>query len=197
MPLDKDIKKKVIEKIEEYEKRINYLYLDSKGYVTIGVGHLVKDRNSMSSIVLCKTKNNVPYQLATIKEKQDEYDNVAKQPKNYKAAWYKQHTKLVMKKEDIDVLRNKDIDSFYKELTNIYKKSKGYHDNFDNLPKNVQLALFDMIYNLGANRIVNKFFNFDKAIKAGDWAKAANESNRSKIGTERNKYVKQLLLSIK
>lgn len=197
MPLDKDIKKKVIEKIDEYEGCVNHLYLDTNGFVTIGIGHLVKDRNAVSSIVLCKTKNNVPFRIATVKEKQDEYDTITKQNKGYLAPWYKQHTKLVMKKEDIDALRDKHIDSFYKELTNIYKKSKGYPDNFDNLPKNVQLALFDMIYNLGANRIVNKFFNFDKAIKAGDWSKAANESNRSKIGKERNEYVKQLLLSIK
>lgn len=30
-------------KLEKYEGKVNHMYLDSKGYVTVGVGHLVKD----------------------------------------------------------------------------------------------------------------------------------------------------------
>ncbi len=109
----------------------------------------------------------------------------------------KKHTKLIMKSETIDALLAKHIDSFYKELTGIYQKSKGYPDDFDKLPKNVQLALFDLIFNLGASQIVNKFKKFNKALKAKDWATAAKESNRPEISTDRNNYVKKLLTSVK
>lgn len=141
-------------------------------------------------------KNGVPAQLATLKEKEDEYDTIAKQPINYHASWYKKHTKLVMKKEDVQALFDKHIEEFYKELAATYGKSKGYTDDFDNLPQNVQLALFDMIFNLGAGKIVNTFSEFDKAIKAGDWKKAAQESKRNGISSDRNEYVKNLLNSI-
>ncbi len=197
MGLNADVKKRVAKKLEEYEGRVNHLYLDAKGYVTIGVGHLVKNRNAVAALVLCKTKNSVPAQLASLKEKQDEYDTIVKQPVKYMASWYKQHTTLVMKKEDIDALLDKHIDSFFQELIGIYQKSKGCFDEFDNLPENVQLALFDMIFNLGANQIVNDFPKFDQAIKAGDWATAARESNRPDVNIKRNNYVKSLFLTVK
>jgi GH24 family phage-related lysozyme (muramidase) len=197
MPLNEDVKQKVVKKLEEYEGRTNYMCLDSKGRVTIGVGHLIKSKSSVGSIDLCTTKNGVPAQLATMKEKEDEYDNISKQPIKYKAYWYKQHTKLVMKNEDIDALLDKHIESFYKELNGTYKKSAGYYDDFDNLSQEVQLALLDMIFNLGAKAIVKKFPNFDNAIKAGDWSKAAGESNRPEVNMDRNDYVKQLLSSVK
>lgn len=194
MPLDPQIRTTVQKKIEEYEGRVPHLYLDSVGRVTAGVGHLVANRAAVGSIALYKVTNGVPLSEASLGEKQVEYDKVAKQPKGYKASHYKQFTTLVMKDSDINALRDKHIDSFYKELTAIYTKAKGYTANFDDLPRGVQLALFDMIFNLGATKIVSTFVNFDKAVKAGDWVKAAEQSHRPQIGTARNAYVKQLFL---
>ncbi len=50
-----------------------------------------------------------------------------------------------------------------------------------------------MIFNLGMTKLRNGFPNFNKSIKAKDWNKAANESNRLDIALARNKYVKELL----
>jgi GH24 family phage-related lysozyme (muramidase) len=152
----------------------------------------------MASLVFYKTKNNAPTQLATLQEKQAEYDKIVKLPygQRYGAATFKKHSTLVMKDSDINKLRDKHIASFYKELTNIYTKANGYPEEFDSFHKNVQLALFDMIFNLGATKIVNVFTDFDKAIKAGDWKKAASESNRTDVNAARNQYVKQLLQSV-
>ena len=100
--------------------------------------------------------------------------------------------------KDAEIIRqlNKHIESFYKELTTLYKKSNGYYDDFDKLDKNVQMALFDMIFNLGAKKIVIKFPEFDKAIKSGDWKKAARECNRPQLNPERNNYVKAKLNAV-
>jgi hypothetical protein len=67
---------------------------------------------------------------------------------------------------------------------------------FEKLHKNIQMALFDMIFNLGATKIVNSFPGFNKALKAGDWKKAATESNRPDFNTARNQYVKQFLNAV-
>lgn len=201
MGLDVGVKKELRKNLIKYEGRVNHLYLDSRGYVTVGVGHLVKNRSAVASIVLCKTKNNVPAKIATLKEKQEEYDAVVKSVSrnydSYKASYYDKKTRLVMTKEDIDDLLDKHILSFYKELCRIYTKKNGYFDEFDGFPQNAQLALFDMIFNLGAHKLVKQFKNFDKALKAKGWKKAAKESNRSDIGPDRNNYVKNLFLSIK
>lgn len=195
MALDATVKQEVIKKLEEYEGRVNHLYLDSKGKVTVGVGHLIASKAGMATVQLYTLKNGVAAGLATAKEKDTEYDNVSKQKKGYVASWYKQHTKLIMKDTDINAQRDKHIANFYQELTNIYQKSKGYTDDFDNLSKDVQKALFDMIFNLGASKIVHVFKEFNKAVKAGDWEKAAKESKRTGVKAARNEYVKNLLES--
>ncbi len=66
----------------------------------------------------------------------------------------------------------------------------------DKLHKNEQLALFDMIFNPGATKIVASFPNFNKALKASDWKKAVTESNRPDVNAARNSYVKQLFNTV-
>jgi hypothetical protein len=153
----------------------------------------VPNKNALSTVPLFKVKNGVASQLATAQEKNAEYDNIARQKRGYKASWYKQHAALLITDPDVDTLRDKSINSFYTELTNIYKKSKGYPSDFDGLPSQVQMALFDMIFNVGANKIVHSFIEFDKNMKAGDWNKAAANSYRPQVSAVRNRYVQQLL----
>jgi len=195
MSLPTTIKKKLRKKLYLYEGNFNHLYLDTKGKVTVGVGHLVTHRDAISEITLYTIKNNQPSLVATLQEKQDEYDKISKLPwgQRYSAAFFKPHTTLIMKATDIDSLLDKHINNFHKELSNIYKKTNGYTEDFDKMHENIQLAVFDMIFNLGASKIVNIFKKFDAAIKAGDWKKAASESNRVDVNAERNQYVKELL----
>jgi len=155
----------------------------------------VANKKSVSNIKLYKVANNIPTQQATLPEKYTEYSNLLKQPfgQRYGAIFYKKHTTLIMKDLDINSLLKKHIDSFYKELVKIYKKSNGYTDDFNNMHKNVQLALFDLIFNLGAKKLTTTFPNFTAALKKGDWKKAAPETNRPDVSPQRNKYVRQLL----
>ncbi|MCL7421565.1 MAG: hypothetical protein M8364_11740 [Methylobacter sp.] len=198
MPLAADIKSELRNRLYQYEGKFNHLYLDTRGKVTVGVGHLIANRSAIATVPLYKIKNNLPSQPATLQEKQNEYDKIVKLPwgQRYGAISFKPHTSLVMKDTDIDLLLYKHIDSFYRELTNIYKKANGYPDDFDKLHKNVQLALFDMIFNLGASKIVNSFPKFNTALKAGDWKKATAEANRPDVSPSRNQYVKQLLQTV-
>lgn len=192
MPLDETVKQAVIKKLEEYEGRVNHLYRDSKGNVTVGVGHLIPNKTAVAALRLYTLTNNVATTLATKEQKEAEFETISKQPTGHKASWYKQHAKLVMKDADINAQRDAHISSFYGELTRIYTKAKGYPEDFDKLPKDVQKALFDMIFNLGASKIVNVFKSFDAAVKAGNWSTAATESRRSGIQASRNEYVQKL-----
>lgn len=196
MSLDQQVKTVVADKIEEYEGRVNHFYLDSVGKVTVGIGNLVVNRAAVAGLVLYQQKNDGPAQLATLQQKQAEYDNILKQKTGYRSSWYRQYSSLMMEDADIDALLAQRIDSFYQELTGIYKKSKGYPDDFDKLPGKVQMALFDMIFNLGAGKIVNVMVTFNANVKAGEWAKAADSSKRAQISAERNQYVRQLFLDV-
>lgn len=186
MPLDQSVRAEVVKNIIKFEKNINHFYLDSVGKVTVGIGHLIPNKMAVRSVVMYKRINMLPGAVANLQEKQK---------RGYRAEWYAKHSTLIMKDKDIKALLNKHVDSFYRELTTIYSKAKGYQDDFDNFDKYVQAAIFDMIFNLGAHKITANFPNFDKALKAGDWRKAAYESNRHQLNVLRNSYVKNKFLA--
>jgi GH24 family phage-related lysozyme (muramidase) len=168
--------------MEKYEGKINYMYLDSKGYVTVGVGHLLKDLASAQKLSFKKSNN----MLASKDEIKADYEAVKKQPKNRLASFYKKHVKLKLSDLDINTLTNKHIDNFESELKRIFPQ-------FSTYPSEVRLALFDIIFNVGMTDLNNKWPGLKKAVKAKDWSEAAKESNRkAPISTERNKYVKDL-----
>lgn len=169
--------------LEKYEGKVNHMYLDSKGYVTVGVGHLLSNLTEAQKLAF-KDSKNLKASLTTIKA---DYDAVKKQPANRLASFYKKHTKLILSDADINTLTDKHIATFEKELKIIYSQ-------FDTYPSAVRLALFDLIFNLGMTNLRNKWPVFNAAIKAKDWQKAANNSGRAlPISSERNKYVKDLL----
>jgi len=194
MALHADVRKSLANKLEEYEGRIAHLYVDSVGRVTVGVGHMIAHRNDMAALAFMCGGCGAPTRAATLKEKQDEFDAMAKQPKGHRAGWYEKHSTLTMRDADINALLSAHIDSFHAKLAKAYTKAQGYPKDFDNLPQNVQLALFDLIFNVGPTGLT-KFTQFNKSLKEGDWKKAAEQCNRSQVSGARNEYVKKLLLT--
>ena len=194
MPLNANVRKSLVVNLEHYEGRVPHLYLDGDGNVTVGVGHFVSNRNEMARLTMMTGGAGVPMQAATLKQKQEEFDTIAKLPGNCAVAFYAKHTKLAMRDVDIDGLLSEHIDSFYSSLAGAYCKAKGYPKDFDALPQNVQLALFDMIFNLGATGLT-RFPQFNKSIKDGDWKKAATQCRRNGVNDGRNEYVKKLPLA--
>lgn len=194
MPLKPSLHTTIAKKLEEYEGRCNHLYLDSVGKVTVGIGHMIPSRVAMTTVMLYTIKGGRPASPASLPEKQKEYDMIAKQPRNYQASWYKQHTQLIMKDADIDAQLGRHIGVFYKELVALYSKSNGFL-GFDNMPDEVQLALFDMVFNLGAAKLRAQYVLMNNAVKAEKWDVAARECNRVGIDTARNSYVKHLFLA--
>ena len=204
MALDPAVKAVVARKLEEYEGRYPHLYLDTKGKVTVGVGHMIPNRDAIALVPFylrssesdsessSGSDSGDPGTPATTAQKQQEYDRVHAQKRNYRAAWYQQLCKLVMSDTDIDAQRDRHITVFYQELRIIYRQANGYPLDFDQMPAVAQLALFDMIFNLGATKLQKLFVKFNAALKEGDWIRAGEESNRPDVSPRRNSYVKQL-----
>jgi len=177
-------KKLLRKKLDAYEGTIPHMYLDSNGYVTVGIGHLISSVSNAQLLPFVDTKTS---KKATTVEIKTDYDNVKKQTKDRVASYYKKYTALKLTQAEIDKLTNKHIETFYKELKRIYS-------SFDTYPSEVRLALFDLIFNLGMTKLKNNWTIFNGHIKSLDWQKAAgNSSRKSPISAARNKYVKDLL----
>ncbi len=177
-------KKTLRKKLDKYEGTILHMYLDSKGYVTVGIGHLLSSVSNAQKLPFINAKTT---KKATAAEIKTDYESIKKQTKNRVASYYKKHTKLKLTQPEIDKLTNKHIETFHKELKKIYP-------DFDTYSSDVRLALFDLIFNLGMTNLKNKWPTLNKHIKAKEWQKAADNSSRaSPISATRNKYVKDLL----
>lgn len=177
-------KRILLARLERYEGRVSHMYLDSNGYVTVGVGHLLSSVFAAQKLPFTDLSNKV----ATPSQIKLDYDAVKKQPfGNYSAAFYKRHTALTLSDRDINNLTEQHVYSFEKELKHMYK-------GFDLFPSEARLALFDMIFNLGANKLKIQYVKFNSAVNAEDWGRAAVESRRQRpVSALRNQYVKDLL----
>ena len=80
MPLNANVRKSLVVNLEHYEGRVPHLYLDGDGNVTVGVGHFVSNRNEMARLTMMTGGAGVPMQAATLKQKQEEFDTIAKLP---------------------------------------------------------------------------------------------------------------------
>jgi len=177
-------KQKIRKKLEEYEGFIDHIYRDSKGLATVAVGHMMPNVQAAQQLTFYTAKGT----RATPAEIKVDYELVMKQPANRLAGFYKRFTVLKMKSSDADLLTNKHIESFYKELKKIYA-------DYDKFPSDAKLALMDLIFNVGMPNLKNSWPTMNAAIKAKDWAKAAANSNRkAPISATRNKYVKDLFI---
>ncbi len=170
--------------IERYEGKVPHMYLDSRGFVTVGVGHLLSKVEDAQKVLFQKANG----EAASAEDIAAEFTRVAEQQGNRVASYYKQFTTLSLSDDTMDQLTNKHIDSFYDELKVIY-------DDFDTFPSSVKLALFDLIFNLGMTSLRKKWPKLNGCVAAKDWAGAADNCRRRGIADERNDYVKTLLLS--
>jgi GH24 family phage-related lysozyme (muramidase) len=189
MALAGNVRAIIVKKLEQYEGRVPHLYRDTVGVVTVGVGHAVPSPAAAASLALWTVKDGKPLAPATPDQILADYQMVIAQPAAMAAGRYKHQ--LVMQDAAINQLRDADLQGFYKELQKRYAVAKGYRQEFDDFPADVQIALFDMIFNLGGPKLTKKFPSMNAAIKAGDWRGAAAECNRPGVPPARNGFVRK------
>ena len=190
VPLSGNLKTKLKQNMMKYEGNVPHMYLDTKGYVTVGVGHLLKDVEAAKKVPFIIRDTGA---IASIKQIEDEFKLIKSKPfGSQAAAFYKPFTKLVTTEAVREAQVEQHIRIFECELKRIYGVSE-----FASYPNDVKLALFDMIFNLGMSELKDEFPNFNKHMKVRDFKQAAIESNRKDVSTERNTYVRNLFKSAK
>jgi GH24 family phage-related lysozyme (muramidase) len=174
-----DIKKRTI----ELEGKVSHMYLDTKGNVTVGIGAMLVDVNAAKKLgFVTRDKKS----KATLKQIEDDFNNVKKQPKGKIASAYKKHTKLDLPETVIDALFSAHVKDFKNQLRSKYS-------GFDTFPEEAQEALLDMAFNLGTHALKTKWPKLNKeGIDKRDWKAAAKHCNRPYVSLKRNEMVKEL-----
>lgn len=170
------------------------MYLDTVSFVTIGYGTALQAVREVTPIQLFVTKTG---KIATSAEKAKEWRRVqAISPHrariNRTARSYARGAVLHITKPEAVRWFNIRLDSFASSLRTDYP-------GFDRFPEDAQVALLDMVYNLGPG-FPDTWKKFSAAVrrpenKGGpDWRTAAAQSNRYQLSAERNHEVKSLFL---
>lgn len=167
-----------------------YIYLDTKGFKTIGAGTKIDDENTFMQI-----NWQVNGRPATEAEKQQAFEifELLKQKgkfgKGINAERYEDASNLRI--DEREILR-----LLEEHLRQDLKKLKSGFPNFDSLPLPLKEVLLDIRYNTGSVRR-SKWPNLYEAIEKHDIAWTADEVNRKDIGKDRNDWAKEKVLSIR
>jgi GH24 family phage-related lysozyme (muramidase) len=173
-------------KLKEFEGVFSYMYLDTTGNVTVGVGNLLANAAAAQHLAFVRRMNPGAGGPATAVEIQGDFDNVSEQPAGRLASFYKQFTRLDLPDNVIDSLLSSRVVEFVASLQTPFP-------DFDFYPPEACAAIFDMAFNLGLRGLTSGFPRFCRAVKAQDWATAAGECTRIGIGPDRNNWTKAQL----
>lgn len=168
--------------IKQHEGSIPYMYLDTRGNVTVGVGQLLSTVADAQQLPFVRRTTQAS---ASAEEIEADFNNVASQQAGQVAQAYQQYTQLELTQEAIDALLDQRIAEFQDGL-------QGAYQGFDSYPDTVQEALLDMSFNLGLSGLVNKFPKLRQAAEAGNWQVCAQECKRRGISDERNQATQEL-----
>jgi GH24 family phage-related lysozyme (muramidase) len=169
--------------LKVFEACVPWMYLDSVGKVTVGVGLMLPN-----AAAACALGFTVAGAAASAEQIGADYTRVAALAPDKLPAFYRADTSPQLPQEIIDAKLSAVLLGF--EAT-IRAGISGY----DALPDGVKMALLDMAYNLGPAGLLKGYPKMLSAVEAGNWAQAAAECARGGIGAARNAWTKQQFLS--
>ena len=169
-------------RMKQQEGSIDHMYLDTRGFVTVGVGQLLASEEAAAELGFIHRDSGAE---ATRDDIINEYRNLKSQQPGLVATRYREFTQLMLPEATIDAMLEQKIDEFslglQKELT-----------DFDGFPDAAKEGLLDMAFNLGLNGLMRKFPSFIAAAKRQDWNSCAAECHRNGIGESRNELTVSL-----
>jgi GH24 family phage-related lysozyme (muramidase) len=170
-------------KLKEFEGCVPWMYRDTVGKVTVGVGLMLPD---------AKAAQALPFVLgtraATAEEIVAEYARVDALPLGRASTFYKTPASLQLTQQTIDAKLSSILQGFEADLRTEFP-------HYDTLPDAVKMALLDMIYNLGPSGLFKGFPHLVAAVQTGAWAQAAEHCTRRGPGEARNTWTRQQFLS--
>jgi GH24 family phage-related lysozyme (muramidase) len=166
-------------KLKEFEGCVPWMYRDTVGKVTVGVGLMLPDAKAAEALpFVTGTRAATPEEIAA------EYARVDSLPMGRASAFYKTPTSLVLTQQTMDAKLTSVLAGFEADL-------RGQFPHYDALPEGVKMALLDMIYNLGPAGLFKGFPHLVAAIRTGAWSQAAEHCMRRGPSAARNAWTRE------
>jgi GH24 family phage-related lysozyme (muramidase) len=170
-------------KLKEFEGCVPWMYRDTVGKVTVGVGLMLPDAKAAEALPFLQGAR-----AATPEEIAAEYARVDTMTMGHTSEYYKIPTSLELTQQTIDAKLSSVLQAFEADLRTEFP-------HYDAFPDGVKMALLDMIYNLGSAGLFKGFPHLVAAVQTEAWAKAAEHCARRGPGPARNTWTQQQFLS--
>jgi GH24 family phage-related lysozyme (muramidase) len=170
-------------KLKEFEGCVPWMYRDTVGKVTVGVGLMLPDAKAAAALpFVIGTRAATPGEIAA------EYARVDSMPMGRPSAFYKTPISPTLTPQTIDAKLSSILAEFEADLRRQFP-------HYDVLPDGVKMTLLDMIYNLGPAGLFKGFPHLVAAIQTGAWAQAAEHCIRRGPSTARNDWTREQFLN--
>ena len=170
--------------LEIFEGTVPWMYLDTKGFVTVGVGELLANAAKAETLTFVDPEGEPCTQVAIL----DEFNRVSALVPAKVAAFYRLPTSPVLPHAAIDTLLMNHLNFFDGQLVTRF-------GNYASFPDPAKLGLLDMIYNLGQVGLFQHFPHFMTAVDKQDWLGAAANCHRVGPSQARHDWTRQQFLA--
>jgi GH24 family phage-related lysozyme (muramidase) len=163
--------------IGKFEGRIAWMYLDTLGNVTTGIGQMIPTVADALRYPFHKPSG----EQAKNSDIEAEYTRVKQMQRGLLARAYRTPDALLLSDDDINY-------SFKNTLINAAVELTVVFPDYPEYPDPAKVALLDMRYNLGITKLRNEFVNFCAAVRQRRWPVAAQECHRADQPAARNQW---------
>ena len=169
--------------LKQFEGCVPWMYRDTVGKVTVGVGLMLPDAAAAEALPFLAAGRAVsPAQIHA------DFQRVMQLPEGKAASFYRCSNSLELPQSAIDARLQTVLQGFEQLL-------RAHLPHYDSFPDGAKLALLDMVYNLGPGELFSGYPHLLAAVEQGAWAQAAAECLRHGPGEARNAWTRTQLLS--
>ena len=166
--------------LKNFEGSVPWMYLDTKGLVTVGVGQMLRDSASAQSLAFVDSSG----QPATPDAILADFGRVSGLDPAHSPGFYRVPASLALPPDAIDTLLMNRVTDFDSQLS-------GRFPAYPSFPDPAKLGLLDMIYNLGGAKLFGTFHHFMSCVDNQDWQGAADNCHRMGPSQARNDWTKR------
>jgi len=176
---------------ERYEGKIDWMYLDTVGKVTVGIGHMIPSADEAAALSFvdpasgtAATGDAIRAAFAAVQ--------AAGSGDDRPAGAFQSLTTIRLPDAAVTALFQADYQQIVGRIRTLFQNVGG---GLDSYPDPAQLAVIDMGYNLGPEGLYDKFPTFrTKGLAPRAFDVAARQSHRLGISEERDKWTADMLM---
>jgi GH24 family phage-related lysozyme (muramidase) len=173
-----------VAQLQIFEGVVPWMYLDTNGYVTVGVGAMLATAGDAQALPFIDGNGNPVTPDVVLAE----FNRVLALAKGQLPGAYHAGTSPTLSADSITSLLVTKVQGFDQQLSAQFA-------NYGAFPDPAKLGLLDMIYNLGPHGLFAGYPTFMGYVNNQNWAGAAGQCHRNGPSAARNNWTQQQFLA--